>query len=188
MSKVNDALKRVRDTQQSHPRPADTPSLRSSIPLPAPAPTPGIGLMPIAFAVVAFVGVLGLILLWRHRHEQIPATRQPVAVANPAPAVSTPAPTQVASVARPKPPLPAVTTPKARVGAPVAPIPAAVAPSASVIKLQGILYSSHNPSAMISGQTVTAGDEIKGYRVSAIGQHSVTLVKGTQTNMLSLGR
>jgi hypothetical protein len=54
--------------------------------------------------------------------------------------------------------------------------------------LQGILYIGRGSSAVISGQTVVAGDEVGGYRVAAIGQRSVTLVNGNRTNVLSLNR
>jgi hypothetical protein len=97
-----------------------------------------------------------------------------------------PAPRQIASVATTKPTLPQPAAPKASALTPAA--PAAAAPQASVIKLQGILYTGYGSSAVISGQTVTTGDEVGGYRVAAIGERSVTLVSGTRTNVLSLNR
>lgn len=174
MSQVNDALKRVRDAQQTAPRPVGTPQLR--LPKPAAAPAPEQGLMRgIAFIAVALCG-LSLFLEFRQKHAT--PGQQPAAMSNPAPA-----PTQIASAATPGQPGPV----KTAAGA-AAPNPAVTAPSAPVTKLQGILYSGHGSSAMISGQTVMAGDEVNGYRVAAISQRSVTLVSATQTNVLSLGR
>jgi hypothetical protein len=181
MSKVNDALKRVRDAQQSAPRPADAPPLRASIP--APAPAPGMGLMPTAFAVATLVGLVSLILLWQVRQKQT----APVATVTPAP---TPAPVQIVSITLPKPAPAPSTTPKSTANTPVAAAPVSIpaVPPTPVIKLQGILYSTNNSSAMISGQTVMAGDEVGGYRVAAISQRSVTLVSANRTNILKLGR
>jgi hypothetical protein len=137
--------------------------------------------MPIVFAVVALAGLVSLILLWQARQKQT----APVAT-EPAPA---PAPTQIASVAPPKPALPpAVTKTVASAPAATTPVPTVAAPPAPVIKLQGILYSGRNSSAMISGQTVTTGDEVGGYRVTGISQRSVTLVSANRTNILTLSR
>lgn len=183
MSQVNDALKRVRDTQRGASRPTDAPAPRLPTPTPTPTPPHGTGLiLPIAFAVAALIGLIGLILLWQLRQKQT----APIATMNPAPAS---APIQIASVAPPGKTLPAA-APKASASRPMAalPAPAAAASSASVIRLQGILYTSHGSTAVISGQTVAAGDEVGGYRVAAIGEHSVTLVNGTRTNVLSLNR
>jgi hypothetical protein len=183
MSKVNDALKRVRDAQQSAPRTVQAAPLRPTIPVPAPAPAAGMRLMPIVFAVVVLFGLVSLILLWQVRHTKTAPVMTVKAAEAPSPAV------QITSVAPPRPALPAVAAPKPASAPPtVAPIPTAITPPAPVIKLQGILYSGHNSSAMISGQTVTAGDEVGGYRVTAINQRSVTLVNANRTNVLTLGR
>ena len=185
MSQVNDALKRVRDTQQNAPRPAEAPPLRSPIPAPAPAPARGIGLlMPIVFIAVA---LLGLTLFLGLRQKPMTSTEQPATTAIAKPDSAAPA-NQIASVAKPKPALPSPPKTSVRESVTAAPTPAVPEQPTPVIKLQGILYSGHNSSAMISGQTVRDGDEVNGYRVAAIGQRSVTLVSATQTNVLSLNR
>lgn len=176
MSQVNDALKRVRDTSAP---PGEVAPLRSLVAAPAPAPARSMGLMlPIVFIAVA---LLGLSVFLQFRQRQIVSARQP-------PATIKPAPMHVASDATAKQALPPA-APNASTSSPVAAgIPTAAPTPTPVIKLQGILYAGHGSSAMISGQTLMTGDEIGGYRVAAIGQHSVTLVCATHTNVLSLGR
>ena len=59
---------------------------------------------------------------------------------------------------------------------PVAPVSPAPAPSAfDKVRLQGIIYRTTHPLAIINGQTVGVGDEFDGFKVAAIAQDSVTL-------------
>lgn len=44
------------------------------------------------------------------------------------------------------------------------------------VRLQGIIYRSAHPLALINGQTVGVGDEVDGFKVAAIDQNSVTLL------------
>ncbi|HLX70626.1 MAG TPA: hypothetical protein VKV04_13450 [Verrucomicrobiae bacterium] len=186
MSQVNDALKRVRDTQQQGaPRSAEIQLMRPPMPAAAPEPARGVRLlMPIVFIAVALLG-LSVFLQLRQKQPAQP----PAANVKPTPA---PEPMEVASVAKPEPELPALppAAPKPNASASVAmvPAPTVAAPPPKLIKLQGILYAGHSSTAMISGQTVMAGDEVGGYRVAAIDQRSVTLVCAARTNVLSLGR
>jgi hypothetical protein len=60
------------------------------------------------------------------------------------------------------------------------------APKPAPTKLQAIIFSPKRPSVMINGKTLFIGDKLNGYRVSAIGRESVTLVEGGQTNVLTL--
>jgi HD-like signal output (HDOD) protein len=56
------------------------------------------------------------------------------------------------------------------------PTTAAPPPSAfDKVRLQGIIYRTTHPLAIINGQTVGVGDEFDGFKVAAIDQNSVTL-------------
>lgn len=54
-------------------------------------------------------------------------------------------------------------------------------------KLQAVVYNPANPSAIISGKTVFAGDRFGEWRVLKVTQDSATLVKPGETNILKLG-
>ena len=190
MSQINDALKRAQATQQSPP-PGNAPQWQP--PAPEQAATRGIGLaVPFVFALIA---LLGLFFLWqvRQRHaaqnhapveaelatsaSAAPENAAPVAVSNPQAAVTAPLeekPIMSAPIAAPPAPQPAT-----------APVPPA-APAPPPLRLQAVLFSGQNSSAMINGQTVMTGDNVGEYRVSAINRRSVTLISATRTNVLTL--
>jgi hypothetical protein len=55
------------------------------------------------------------------------------------------------------------------------------------LRLQGIFYSSTKPSALVNGKTVFVGEEISGWRVTAIEPQSVSLQHANgETNVLAL--
>ncbi len=189
MSRINDALKRAKEAQQSSPAPAPAPQLRPAQPTQPPAR--GIGLMvPVVFVVVALLGVF---LLWQIRQkgtaENQPPEQTVLAAAAPAPAATQPAVPAIAAAPQPTispPPAPGsmvalVQTPHA------ASVLASANPSPS-LRLQAVFFTPHSVSAMISGQTVTTGDEVAQYHVAAITPNSVTLVSSGQTNVLKLKR
>jgi hypothetical protein len=175
MSLVNDALKRAQDAQKKSQPAAPGPQFRPAEP--AAAPKSGIGIwLPVIISVVA---IAALLLVWQNRQKT--EARQPV----PQPAAP------VVAVPETKPPVQAViATPPAPV-APVAEKPAPapapiVSAPAPALKLQAIFYSPGHSSAIISGKTVHAGDNFKGFRVAAITQTSATLISATQTNVMTL--
>ena len=53
------------------------------------------------------------------------------------------------------------------------------------LKLQGIVFSSTRPSAVVSGKPLFIGDRIRDLKVVAIARDSITLVGKGQTNVLS---
>jgi hypothetical protein len=176
MSLVNDALRRAQDAQKKAQPPAPGPSLR-----PAESTAPqkqGVGLaIPVLIVVVT---VAGLILIWKNRQKT--EARQPVIEPKPA--------TPAMAMPETKPPVAPVTAPVP--AAPVAvvaekptPAPWTSAP-APALKLQAIFFAPGHSSAIISGKTVHAGDNFKGFRVAAITQTSTTLVSATQTNVMTL--
>ncbi|MFA4843503.1 MAG: hypothetical protein WC632_00965 [Candidatus Margulisiibacteriota bacterium] len=73
------------------------------------------------------------------------------------------------------PPPPEAETP----GAPAAPAAKPVEP-----KLEGIWVDSGMQVAFISGQALTMGSKILGWRVSSISKEQVVLTRGTQTKIL----
>jgi hypothetical protein len=53
-------------------------------------------------------------------------------------------------------------------------------------KLQGIFYRPERPAALLNGRTVLVGGTRGEYRVVAISQQSVTVVRAGQTNVLNM--
>lgn len=167
MSRINDALKRAKAAQQDNPPLVGNPRLRP--PESEQATTRRIGLVaPFVFVLMALLGVL---LIWNIRKKLADEYRQPGSIANPvAETVSAASAPTTASA-------PADTTPQA-----------SPPPEAAELKLQAILFSPHNPSAMINGQMVVMGTAMNGYRVAAISERTVTLVNAAETNVLKLNR
>lgn len=64
--------------------------------------------------------------------------------------------------------------------------PAVKKPGFNELKLQGILYSTSNPSAIISGTTVRLNDRVAGALVVAITPRSVTLEYQGERKTLAL--
>jgi hypothetical protein len=54
------------------------------------------------------------------------------------------------------------------------------------LKLQSIVFRLRNPSVLIDGEMLGAGDTVKGARVVKIERHAVTLEWQGQTNVLRL--
>jgi hypothetical protein len=182
MSLINDALQRAKQAQpgHSHPpgeqlefRPAESgnlPASRANLIL--------AGLIGVSL-VLMFV-LLGIVLL-RETTQSIKAK-----AANPASGPATPSPANqpmaagsgatgsIASLST----LVISNTPVAA----AATIPTKPPPP----KLQGILYSRTQPSAIISGTTVFAGSRFGQFRVAAIRPASVILISEHQTNVLTL--
>ena len=177
MSLVNDALRRAQDAQKKSQPTAPGPALRPAEA--APAPKRGIGLW--IATITAFALIMVLSILWRGWRDTYP-----VRAATPPQTVA-----PVAVVPETKPLVQSVATPAPAPTAPIAvtekptPAPVVSAP-APPLKLQAIFYTPGNSSAIISGKTVHAGDNFKGYRVAAITQTSATLVSATQTNVMTL--
>ena len=66
-------------------------------------------------------------------------------------------------------------------------VPAAPIVKPALPKLQAIVFSATRPSAIINSRTLHVGGRVGDYRISAIQSSSVTLVSGTETNVLRLG-
>jgi len=79
-----------------------------------------------------------------------------------------------------------------RPGFPGGHAPATVQPVAQVearfpeLKLQSIVFRLRNPSVLIDGEMLGAGDTVKGARVVKIERHAVTMEWQGQTNVLRL--
>ncbi|HET7625377.1 MAG TPA: hypothetical protein VFM25_08930 [Verrucomicrobiae bacterium] len=61
-----------------------------------------------------------------------------------------------------------------------------VPPKPATPKLQAIVFSATNPSAIVNGKTVFVGDNVGEFRVAAITPKGARLVSETQTNLLTL--
>ena len=154
------------------PQPASAKPSATTKPAPSPAMEPvqveasppvpsGISWWPHCFAAAAclLLAVTGILFV-RSLSSNFPT----VAARKPAPAfASTPRQTTAPTAT------PGEAKPESRVEAPPA------APGTPPLKLQGIYYRKDRPSAIIEGRTLWRGDTIKGGRVIAIDQQSVTL-------------
>ncbi len=150
---------------------------------------------PYGWAVTAVVILIaGFIAVWQFHGKSKPAPESaeaPVQVADAAPSAPAeapapaPAPQPVAAVkASPAPQMsaaPATAAPtvaKASSALTTAPAVAAKKAPASPfdkIHVQGIFYRAASPLAIINGKTASIGDNINGFQVTNIEQHSVTL-------------
>ena len=151
------------------------------------------------YAVAA--GILGLLVFWfmlepnSKRSELVYARTQPSQAA-PVPASPVPSP-EIAPVAptEPAPSLPVATAPAETVPdttTPAAkatndPLPSVAAePKPPGFRLNGIIYGTARPSAMVNGKTVYLGDQVNGATVVAIGQNTVTLLVDGQRKTYTL--
>jgi hypothetical protein len=133
-----------------------------------------------------------------------PAKAAPIQTKVPVAAQAKPtAPQPAVASARPAPAKPTVTpqvTPPP-MAPPIAPqpIPAAAKPVVSPttvatepapkpvqLNVQAIVFNPTRPSAVINGRTLFLGDHISDFRVAAISQRTVTVVKPGKTNVLVL--
>lgn len=175
-------------------------------------PRPRSRVLPIVFAVLVFLCVLGAAasFLYARQHgpllakyaqmlkedvapeeeEEVPENEIRPATQSQAPAGnSAPVAASVAPVAATRPAAPAARPAPAATPAPVVPTPAPVATTPvrfPALKLQSIFYRPSNPSVMINGKTLFISDEISGVTVADIKPSSVTLVLSGQTNVLTL--
>lgn len=180
MSLINDALKRARETQQNH-RPPGAPPLP-----PVESSAHGGAHWILVVSAILFLAAAGVVLgpaLFGHKVPPAVAanapnlpTPSPVAAAS-APAVSSPPPTASVNpppVANANPPEAATTNPPP--------------PAVAVVKLpkvQGIIFNSTQPLAIVSGQTVNVGDRVGDFQVKQITQSKVVFQfpDGTQKTL-----
>jgi len=169
MSLINDALKQARkapprDLPASVPprnQPSAAPPWRPAADDSAPAPAwlfPALGIL----LMVAAIFFTGWAMAHHNNLRAIATAPEPPTAAPAAPAISVPV-VQPQTVQTPPPLHP-----------PAAP------------KLQGIVYSSTAPSAIVNGQTVRPGDTLGEYQVKAISKFTVTLV-GPDHKELQIG-
>jgi len=176
MSLINDALKRAQEAQRPH----SSPRLASLSSLSAPPSQPQKGSFPSRARAVLLLLLMAGGLLWAGLSlPGIFANKKTILPPVPPPAILVAAP-PVADVPSP-PASPAASTPPLEIAAP-APEPLALADS---LRLQGIVFDSVQPWAIVSGKTVYIGSLIKGWRVTAITRDSVTV--GNNNGSLRLG-
>ncbi|EEF57080.1 hypothetical protein [Pedosphaera parvula] len=199
MSLINDALKQAKAAQPTVTAPAEGPALRPVERERRPDGTRF--LLPALVAVILALAVT-LLWIWFHGAVQPGASVRARTVSDavnvaPAPAIE-PARQVVAA------PTPAQVKP-VEPAALVTGVPAATAisnttsnvtettntviakPEPPIYKLQAIFYNPRHPSAMISGKTVSVGDQVKGAKVISIQQEAVTIVTPTgETKVMEL--
>jgi len=110
----------------------------------------------------------------------VPATLPPVSPSVPS-AASVPAESELAGPIITPAPLEATTTVTQSAGVANGPPPPPPLP-----KLQGVVYRPERPAALLDGKTVLVGRTSGEYRVVAISQQRVTVVRAGQTNVLEM--
>lgn len=188
MSLINDALQRAK---QQTAQPAQVSNLQLRPLEPAPEERKNSGVLFSILLVALLVCATVLISGWRKRSRPVPAAP----AANAVPSLSIPAP-QLAAVTGPSvpatdpavPAVPAAPPAVADAEPPSDGTPAMLVPTPALKpappRLQAIFFNQTNPSAIISGRTVSAGGRVEAFQVAAITATSVTLVSGTETNIL----
>jgi cytoskeletal protein RodZ len=216
LSLINDALKRAKHAQQKSPAPVTSPVLRPVEPVRRKQSNLGILLPLALVVLVGVGGIIIWFAMRSGSTKTSPSGVTSVTAATAASAPKpTPKPATaqpVASSAASAPLALAPETTSASVSAPVPastqaqpasaqPItaPASTTPVATVTqlvvvasgspplpKLQGIFYRPERPAALLNGKTVLVGGTSGEYRVVAISQQSVKVVRAGQTNVLNM--
>jgi hypothetical protein len=158
MSLINDALKRARETQRNQPPPGAPPLQPVET-----AGRGGAGWM-LVVAAILFVAAVGFILGPARFGHKTPASVAVKSTAIPVlpPAEAAPATGTTPPVANTKSPAAAQTNP-----------PPVAAPAKPRLKVQGIIFNSVRPLAIVNGQTVNVGDRVGDFQVKQITQTSV---------------
>jgi hypothetical protein len=166
MSLINDALKRARDAQPQNP-----PSGAPSLPPVEPPQRDGPGwMLPVAFILALLVIAcifMGVALMKRPAQ---PVVAKTVETPSPTPAPIQPVPTPIVAPAPAPAPVPVLAPPPVVTNS--QPVTNAAPPK---LKVQGIIFDSKHPTAIMNGKSVNVGDSIGGFRVKAISPSSVQL-------------
>ena len=170
MSHINDALKRAQEAQQENPPTTPPLEFRPVEPDQQPPRRSTTLLVGLSLVIVAILGLSSLLVYFISQSDS--STLQVAA------RVIDPPLAPLAAVSN------APAEPKTNAAVDVA--AAVVTPPAPPMKLQGIFFNPRNPSALVSGQSVSLGDHVGGFRVVGISPVAVTLVSATATNVLSL--
>jgi hypothetical protein len=178
MSLINDALKRAKETQPQGVAAAG-PSLH---PVSAQRARPDYLLPMLALVVLLLAGLLFVAWALGVGVVKVRANSLPeAAVVAPAVEVTQPVAPVVTPVAAPTNSiLPKTALLEAVTNVPLV-TPVVVAPKVDTMsyKLQGIFYFAKNPSAVINGKTVYAGNRVGAASVVAIGKESAMIRLGT---------
>lgn len=181
MSLINDALKRARQAQDQASRLENSsPGFRTVDPPRRQEDRP---LLPFLVGT----GVFGLILFlgWQTMRTRVADTPEVQVSAKTIPAA------QAAETAPQPEPVPEPVPPPVSAPEPVvvpAEIPKPVAPPPPLPRLQAIIFSPANPSAIIDGKTLFVGEQFGDMLLVAVTQNSATLVGNGRTNRLTIGR
>lgn len=189
MSLINDALKRAKQAQQPHS--PDAPQMQVQFRPVEPVQRVKKSNAGIWIAVVIVAGLIIGFVIRQSTRGNLPTPKEAkareIVPANPIPQETPqPAPVPQAAVVNTVP-KPTIQQPAVQPAAAALPADKVEEPAKPAPKLQAVVYDPKRPSAIISGKSVFRGDKIGDFRVVAISQESVTLVGGSQTNVLVLG-
>ncbi len=210
MSLINDAIKRAHQAKKQNavPKPAGPTLQPTTAPDPEPQQRSLVPLVLLGLVVMCLVGLGGWFFMQglkagRTTHVEVVVEKTPKQASTPA-VVAPPSTVSAAQVMVPPPGKVALTasaqvaekpaaapsqvaTPKPAansepVKAAVKPIPVEFPP----LKLQGIYFRRKDPSAMVNGHNVYAGDIVEGVRVVAIERQQVVVELNGQRKSLSM--
>ena len=154
MSLINDALKRAKESQRSNP-----PSGARPLPPVESAARGGTGWI-LAVATVLFLAAVCLVIgpsLFGHKAPPVAAAGTSKIPA-PLPAATAPVPAPIPAPA--PPPVEVPSAPAATSNA----LPLPVTPVEQLPRLQGVLFSTTRPLAIVDGKTVNVGDRVGDFR------------------------
>jgi hypothetical protein len=186
MSLINDALKRAREAQ--HPSP---PSGAQPLPPVEFSQRNGTGWLLMSAAILLLIAACFLIglALFDHKSPAVAVATAPAAPmtskADPAPAPApAPAPTMSPEPAPVEVVVPPVTNAPPAVTVVSNPPPASVAMEQR-LKIQGIIFNTGHPLAIVNGRTVSAGDRVGDFQVRQILRNRVIFLcaDGTQKTL-----
>jgi hypothetical protein len=155
MSSINDALKRAKESQKQQP------NLPPTMPPMAPTEPESRGGMGLLLLIVLCIAIafffIGLAFATRKTPME---AKTPVVQTQYAQVVAAPVPSK---------PAPLATVQTNAIVAPPKPAP-------PTLQLEGILFGSGQPQAIVNGRTVYVGDSVNGFRVKTISKTAVLLV------------
>ena len=180
MSLINDALKRARETQRT-----SSPPGASTLP-PVETHGRGGGVWILVVSAILFLAAAGFVLapaLSGHKASMSLAAKTPGVSTPSSVATATTSATVVAPAAPSVNPSPATTTNTTAAAVTNPPPPVVVVEKWP--RVQGIIFNSTQPLAIVNGQSVNVGDRVGNFQVKQIAQTSVVFQRadGTQKTL-----
>lgn len=181
MSLINDALKQIKQARQQDP-PSSRPPL---LPVESARSREGFRWF-VPAVVVLLLATAGVFVgISLSKSTQLAASGMPAKMES-APAARQLQSAAVSSVVTQRTERLSVAEPAAQKASPGSTAAVVALARPPELKLQGILFASTGPCAIVNGRTVYTGDRVNDFRVTIISRDSITLRSETETRVLSL--